>query len=184
MNNALVRRAVLLSWFTIAYNLVEGVVSISFGLSDDSVALAGFGADSLVEVASAFLVLWRFRDVISLKREKRATLGIGILFLLLAILTGVASFIQLKSGSHPDTTIPGIVISALSLSFMYFLWSSKMKIGKALNSATVMKDADCSLACIKLSAVLFIGSLLYWMVPSLWWADSAAALLLAGLIGR
>ena len=62
MKTSLIRRAIALSWFTIGYNLLEGAVSIAFGVSDESVALAGFGMDSLIEVASAALILWRFRS--------------------------------------------------------------------------------------------------------------------------
>ncbi len=187
--NTWIRRAVQLSWFTIGYNLLEGVVAIRFGISDESVALAGFGADSLIEVASAILVLWRFRGEsgmsgkLSLERERRATYGIGGLFLLLAALSILASVVQLSSHSHPSTTLPGLLISVLSLSFMFYLWSAKKKVGNALQSTTVLSDAQCSLACIKLSFVLFAGSMLYWIAPSLWWADSVAAIGIACLIG-
>lgn len=188
---SLIRKAVYLSWFTIIYNLVEGVVSIFYGVSDESFALAGFGGDSLIEVGSAFLVLWRFRGEsaggeksISLEREKRATLGIGILFILLALTTGTASSVQLIQQDHPETTLPGLIISALSLSFMFYLWSAKRDVGRKLDSSTVLADAACSLACIKLSAVLFVGSLFFIVLPSLWWVDSAAALIIALLIGQ
>lgn len=95
-----------------------------------------------------------------------------------------SSHIQLQSGTHPLTTLPGVVVSSLSLSFMFLLWRSKRTLARLLESATVMKDADCSLACIKLSVVLFAGSFLFFMAPSLWWADAAAALVLAFIIGR
>jgi len=67
MNSVFIKRAILLSWFTIGYNLVEGFVSIAFGVGDESIALAGFGVDSLIEVASAVLILWRFRSEIGEK---------------------------------------------------------------------------------------------------------------------
>ena len=187
---ALVRKAIFLSWFTVIYNLLEGAVSIGFGISDDSVALAGFGVDSLIEVGSALLILWRFRSEASLgsslaiARERKATLGIGVLFLLLAIMTAVASCLQLKSGSHPETTVPGSVIAIVSLSFMFWLWTSKLKLAHAMNSAAMQMDAACSLACIKLSCVLLIGSLLFVFAPSFWWADSVAALVIAFFIGK
>lgn len=185
----LVKKAVFLSWFTIIYNLIEGIVSIKFGLSDDSISLAGFGIDSLIEVASAVLVLWRLQSLShgnekSFTREKSATKGIGILFLVLAVFTLISSAYQLLKGGHPETTKWGIIISILSLSFMYFLWRSKETVGKKMNSKTVLKDADCSLACIKLSVVLLIGSLLFMFMPSLWWADSTAGIALSILIGK
>ncbi|HAR44191.1 MAG TPA: heavy metal transporter [Bdellovibrionales bacterium] len=187
---ALVQKAIFLSWFTVIYNLLEGAVSIGFGVSDDSVALAGFGVDSLIEVGSALLILWRFRSEASLgsgiaiARERKATLGIGTLFLVLAITTSIASCLQLKSGSHPATTVPGTVIAIVSLSFMFWLWTSKLKLAHAMNSAAMEMDAACSLACIKLSGVLLSGSLVFIIAPSLWWADSVAALVIAFFIGK
>ena len=184
------RQAVYLSWFTIIYNIIEGIVSIGFGISEGSIALAGFGVDSLIEVGSAIIVLWRMKEefwhleVMLIKRERQATLGIGILFGLLAVLTVAASGVQLFQKTHPETTIPGVIVSSISLSFMFFLWREKLKVADALGSSTIKKDADCSLACIKLSIVLFIGSILYWVIPSLWWADSFAALALSYFIGR
>lgn len=188
--NRFARRAIFLAWFTIIYNVIEGVVSITFGLSEGSIALTGFGADSLIEVASAMIVLWRMKEefwhleTMPIKKERQATFGIGILFVLLAVFTAIASGIQLFQGSHPATTVPGAFISAISLSFMFFLWSGKLKAAQSLGSSTVKKDADCSLACIKLSIVLLIGSILYWVMPSLWWTDSIAALILSYFIGR
>jgi divalent metal cation (Fe/Co/Zn/Cd) transporter len=97
--------------------------------------------------------------------------------------TAAAATIQLVEGKHPETTAPGMAISAVSLSFMFFLWKTKKRAGEALGSATVLSDAQCSLACIQLSFVLFAGSLLYWLVPALWWADAAAALLISVFVG-
>lgn len=186
----LITRVLWLSWFTIAYNLIEGVVSVGFGVAEESVSLAGFGLDSFIEVASALIVIWRFKGEsglgasLELERERRATLGIGILFLALALVTGLASGLQLWRQEHPATTIPGVVISALSLSFMFYLWNAKKKAGKALASPTVLKDAACSLACIKLSVTLFLGSLLFAIFPSFWWADATAGGVLALLIAK
>ena len=184
-----IKQAILLSWFTIAYNLIEGLVSIFFGISDEAISLAGFGGDSLIEVASASLVLWRFKgetgggNEISLERERKATLYIGVLFLALAGITTITSIFQLATTQHPETTLPGLIISTFSLSYMFFLWQAKKRVAVELNSATMAKDADCSLACIKLSAVLFLGSIVYQLFPDLWWADSLAALLIAGFVG-
>lgn len=184
----LIDRAIMLSWFTIAYNLIEGIASVYFGVSDDSMALAGFGADSFIEVFSAMLVLWRFRSEagvgsgLSIDRERRATLGIGSLFVLLALITSAGALAQLRKGGHPGTTLSGLIISAVSLSFMFFLWSAKTRIAKKLDSSAVLKDADCSLACIKLSVVLFAGSLIFMIAPALWWSDGVAAIVLSLLI--
>jgi divalent metal cation (Fe/Co/Zn/Cd) transporter len=179
-----------LAWLTVGYNLVEGLVSMAFGVADESVALFGFGADSFIEVASALLVLWRLRGEGSahvgerLARERRAAGGIGALFLALALGIAVGAVLQLAARSHPDTTIPGLAVSLVSLSFMFFLWREKRRAAHALDSQTLASDAACSLACMKLSAVLLAGSLLFLLAPVLWWADAAGALVLAVFIGR
>lgn len=178
------RRALWLAGLTIAYNLVEGLVSMAFGWADDSVALFGFGADSFIEVASALLVLWKLLDHGNLERERKATRGIGRLFLFLALGIAGGAVLQLTARTHPPTTVPGLVISALSLGFMVFLWRAKLRTAQALDSATVAADAACSRACIQLSVVLFAGSLVFLLAPALWWVDAAAALGLAVLIGR
>lgn len=183
-----VKRVLVLAWFTVAYNLVEGVVAMGFGVADESVALFGFGADSFIEVFSAVVVLWRFRGELGARRDKdrerKATLSIGVLFLVLALATAVGSTLQLVSGGHPNTTLPGIIISLVSLSFMLWLWRAKLAAARALGSRTVAADAACSLACIKLSCVLLAGSLVFLAFPALWWADAAAALVLAFLVAR
>jgi divalent metal cation (Fe/Co/Zn/Cd) transporter len=178
------RRALWLSGLTIAYNLAEGIVSMAFGWADDSIALFGFGADSFIEVASALLVLWKLLDHGNLARERKATLGIGWLFLGLALGIAGGAILQITAQRHPPTTMPGLIISVLSLSFMAFLWHAKLGAAKALDSATLAADAACSLACIQLSVVLFAGSLLFLIAPTLWWVDAAAALGLALLIGK
>jgi divalent metal cation (Fe/Co/Zn/Cd) transporter len=177
-----------LAIFTIAYNLVEGLVSMGFGWSDDSVALFGFGADSFIEVFSALLVLWRLRaddcadDLI--ERERKVTKRIGWLLMLLAAGTVGGSLLQLKARGHPSTTLPGLIVSLASLGFMVFLWRAKLAAAKALDSRALKADAACSLACVQLSSILLAGSLVFLLTPRLWWVDSAAALVLALLIGK
>lgn len=178
------RRALWLCGLTLAYNLAEGVVSMAFGWKDDSLALFGFGADSFIEVGSALLVLWKLQGAADLVRERRATSGIGWLFLLLAVGIAGGAVLQLATRSHPPTTLPGLVIASLSLAFMAYLWRAKRQVAVALDSATLAADAACSLACLQLSVVLFTGSLAYLLAPALWWLDGIAAVCLAGFIGR
>ncbi|TPW21754.1 MAG: hypothetical protein FD126_374 [Elusimicrobia bacterium] len=121
---------------------------------------------------------------LSVERERSGTLGIGALFLLLAAVTALAAALQLWQARHPETAVPGLMVSAASLGFMAYLWRAKRRLAVELDSATVAKDADCSLACIKLSLVLFAGSLLTLAAPALWWADAAAALTLSLLIAQ
>lgn len=179
------RRAWFLAWFTVVYNLVEAAFSVCFGLSDDSVALWGFGFDSLIEVASAVVVMARLRQGFKAPgtaSERRAVLAIGFLFMSLAVVILLGAALQLRSRHHPPTTLPGLVISSASLAFMFFLWRAKTRVADALDSAALKSDAACSRACIQLSSVLFAGSLLFMLSPSLWWLDGAAAILLGSLI--
>ncbi len=184
------RRALLLAWATIVWNVLEGGVALFFGWTEESVALFGFGVDSWIEVSSASIVLWRLRgesgqsEGPGLDRERSATRAISMLFLLLALGVSVGAVLQLALSGRPSTTLPGLLVSGVSLSFMFALWSAKRRVAEVLDSKTMMMDAACSLACIHLSAVLFVGSLLYLVAPALWWADSVAALGLAFLIGR
>ena len=184
------KRALWLAGLTIAYNVAEGIVAIGFGWGEESVSLFGFGIDSLIEVGSASLVMWRFRGEQNLApgpgklRERRATLGIGCLFVGLALVVAVGAVLQVVTRAHPETTVPGIVVAALSLAFMGWLWRAKRRVAEALNSATVAKDASCSLVCLQLSAVVLAGSVTYALLPVLWWADAVAALLLAVFIAR
>jgi len=179
-----------LAWLAVAYNVLESLVSMGFGWADGSFALFGFGADSLIEVGSSLLVLWRLQAEEAgpaaggSGRERRAALGIGILFLALAAGTASGAALQLAGRRHPATTLPGLAVATLSVAVMAFLWRGKSRAARALDSRALAGDATCSLVCMQLSAVLFLGSLGYWLRPSLWWADAAAALLLAVFIGR
>jgi divalent metal cation (Fe/Co/Zn/Cd) transporter len=179
-----------LAVFTIFYNLLEGLVSMGFGWADGSMALFGFGADSFIEVGSALFVLWRLRGdegdcaASRLRRERRAAWGIGLLLVLLALGIALGAVFQLASHHHPDTSVPGLLVSTLSLGFMFWLWRAKRLAAKALDSRSLEGDAACSLACIQLSMVLFVGSLVFLLMPALWWADAVASLVLAAFIAR
>lgn len=183
------RRALLLARATIAWNVVEGLVAMGFGWSEGSVALLGFGVDSWVEVGSAAVVHWKLTRApgcatTAKRRERTATRWISVLFLLLAAGTAAGAVLQIASGGHPDSTLPALVVSLLSLGFMAWLWRAKRLAAAALDSATLRMDAACSLACIQLSGVLLAGSAVFVAAPALWWADAAAALGLAALIAR
>jgi divalent metal cation (Fe/Co/Zn/Cd) transporter len=189
-SSQLVSRVIFLAWVTVIYNLIEGLGSIFFGVSDESVSLAGFGVQSLIELASAMLVLWRFRTErenqpkTGLERERRATLLIGVLFLGIAIVIVGASLRQLFKGVGPQTTFPGTIIAMISSGIMFYLWKKKRYLGQLLKSPTILSDASCALACLKISMILLVGSLIFLVDPSLWWIDSVAAIILSVLIAK
>lgn len=183
------RRARILAGFTIAWNVVEGLVSMGFGFAEESVALFGFGLDSWVEVGSAAVVWWKLTRAPGCattrrNQERTATRWISALFLILAGATALGAAAQLTTGNHPASTVPSLVVSVVSLTMMGFLWRAKKAAATALDSRTLAMDAACSLACIQLSTVLFVGSLVYVAIPTLWWADGLAALVLSAFIAR
>ena len=165
--NKLLKTAFYLSIITIIYNLAEGLVSVYFGAGDDTLALLGFGIDSFVEVISGIGVghmVWRMlnnpvetRD----KFERRALKITGTAFYLLAIGLVAGTIVSFIRGHSPDTTLPGIIISGLSVLTMYFLMSAKLKVGRALNSEAIIADANCTRTCLYLSIILLISSGLY-----------------------
>ena len=111
------KRGIYLAFFTVIYNLIEAVIALYWGISDDSISLAGFGGDSLVEVGSATMVLWNLKSkdsAFNQERERLATRGIASLFLTLSLIVLVTSCWQLSLGKAPETTIPGIIISIIA----------------------------------------------------------------------
>jgi divalent metal cation (Fe/Co/Zn/Cd) transporter len=185
---AWLRQATTLAWITIGWNVLEGLVAMGFGVAEESVALFGFGVDSWIEVGSAVVVLWRLAGergaVRALDRERRATQGIGVLMGLLGVGIAAGGAQAIASGGHPATTVPGVVVAALSLLFMAFLWRAKVRVADGLGSRAMKADAACSRACMQLSVVLLAGSALYAVAPAMWWADGVAAIALGFLVGR
>jgi divalent metal cation (Fe/Co/Zn/Cd) transporter len=163
----LLKVAFILSLITIGYNVIEGVVSTIFGFSDDTIALAGFGFDSFVEVISgigiAHMVLrMRKHPVKERDRFERHALNItGVSFMLLTIGLVTGGVLNLVNRSAPETTVAGIIISSISIATMWLLYSYKMKTGRALNSAPIISDARCTLTCFYLSFILLGSSLIY-----------------------
>jgi len=163
----LLKTAFWLAVFTIAYNVIEGLVSIYFGISDETLSLLGFGIDSLVEVISGIgilhmvLKLRASGDESKDKFERRALRITSFAFFLLAAGLLAGSVINLIYDHKPATTIPGIIISVLSISTMYFLMKYKLIVGKKLNSNAIIADANCTKTCFYLSIILLTSSLLY-----------------------
>lgn len=160
-------KAFRLSIFTIGYNIVEGVVSAFFGYHDDTLALFGFGLDSFIEVLSGIGVLMMIvrmrRDPLAPRyRFEITSLRItGIAFYILAIGLFAGIVLNLIYDRIPETTIPGIVISVLSILVMLWLMSAKMRVGKKLDSEPIICDSHCTRMCVYMSVVLLVSSLIY-----------------------
>jgi len=186
MSEKLYARANYLALFTIFYNIVEGLVSVWLGAADETLALFGFGVDSFIEVISAIGVWHMVRRIKANggeardEFEQRALRITGSAFYALSAGLVVTAGMNLYSHHKPETTMWGIVVSLLSMSFMWYLIRQKTKVGTALNSPAILADAACSRACVYLSVVLMISSAGYELtgIASL---DAIGALLIAWL---
>jgi len=165
--NKNLRIAFILSLITIIYNIAEGIISLYFGINDETLSLLGFGTDSFVEVISgigiAHMVLrMRYSKVNQRDKFERQALritGFGFYILTAGILVGAV--LTLIEGSKPENTWPGIVIAGISILTMYFLMKYKLKIGKVVESDAIIADASCTKSCLYLSIVLLVSSVAY-----------------------
>jgi divalent metal cation (Fe/Co/Zn/Cd) transporter len=182
---ALIRRGKLLEYATIGYNSLEGIVAIAAGLIAGSVALVGFGFDSVIEVISGATLLWRlFADVDETRRElveQRALRIVGWSFLLLAAYVLFDAGKSLIRREPPDESVVGIVLAAVSLVVMPLLVRAKRRVAKAIGSKALDADATQTAICTWLSAIL-LGGLLLNALAGWWWADPAAALVMVPII--
>jgi divalent metal cation (Fe/Co/Zn/Cd) transporter len=179
-----VRRAVLarrIRYFvmaTISYNVIEAVVAISAGTVASSVALVGFGLDSLIELASAAAVAWQFSGHDAEARERTALRIIALSFFALAAYVVVESVWALLGASEPAPSTIGIVLAACSLVVMPVLSYAQRRAGRELGSVSAVADSKQTLLCTYLSGVLLVGLLLNSIFG--WsWADPVAALVIA-----
>ncbi|MEW5844107.1 MAG: cation transporter [Bacteroidota bacterium] len=180
----LYRWALWLAWFTVFYNIVEGVVSVYFGFSDETLSLFGFGIDSFVEVISG-IGIWHMLIRIKLhgeeKRdqfEKTALKITGTSFYILVAGLIVSAVYNTITNHKPQTAFWGIVISIISIASMGLLIHYKKKIGTALNSEALLADANCTKTCLYLSIVLLLASVGY-QITGFGGIDSFGALLIA-----
>jgi len=166
-HNSKLKLAFILSLITIFYNIVEGLISVYFGAGDETLALLGFGVDSFVEVISGIGIAHMiFRMKYSKVQtqdtfEKTALTVTGTAFYLLTVGLILGSILNVIYDVKPETTMPGIIIAAISIGTMYWLMTSKLKVGKALNSDAIIADANCTKTCFYLSFILLISSGLY-----------------------
>ncbi len=177
------RRAQLLAGASVSYNAIEAIVAITAGAGASSIALVGFGLDSLVEMSSGLIILWQFRHKMPEARERTALRAIAVSFFALAAYVAFESVRGLVTGEGGETSTVGIVIAALSLIIMPALSWAQRRTGRQLGSATVVADSKQTLLCTYLSAVLLVGLLLNATL-GWWWADPAVGLVIAALAVR
>ncbi|MEV0322521.1 cation diffusion facilitator family transporter [Streptomyces sp. NPDC050658] len=179
--DVLTRRIRLLVAATITYNVIEAVVAVTAGTLASSTALIGFGLDSVIEVSSAAAVAWQFsaRDHAVREAREKATLRIiAVSFFVLAAYVTADAIRALTGAGEAESSLPGIVLAALSLAIMPFLSAAQRRAGRELGSASAVADSRQTLLCTYLSAVLLVGLVLNaafgWS-----WADPIAALIIA-----
>jgi divalent metal cation (Fe/Co/Zn/Cd) transporter len=175
----------LLSWLSLAYMAAEGAVAITAAVLAGSVALLGFGLDSVIEGLASIIVIWRFTGTRTLSEtaENRAQKAVAVTFLLLAPYIAYDAIRALAAGRAAGTSWPGMAVSIASLIVMPLLGIAKRRIGNRLDSGATTGEGTQNLLCAYLAAAVLAGllanTLLGW-----WWLDPAVGLGIAGLAVR
>jgi divalent metal cation (Fe/Co/Zn/Cd) transporter len=183
---ALVARGRQLEYLTLAWNGFEAAVALASGIVAGSVALVGFGLDSVIEMASATILLWHLRSPTAGSRkrdEQRAHRLAGACLLALALYIAVESTRALWLRSSPERSIPGIAIAVAAVLVMPILGRAKRQVAQQLGSRALHSDSRQADFCAYLSAILLAGLALNWLF-GWWWADAAAALIMVPIIAR
>jgi divalent metal cation (Fe/Co/Zn/Cd) transporter len=174
-----------LAWGGIAWHFIEFAIALAAGVAASSIALIGFGADSLIEALAGFVVLWLFTGsrVGSDRAERRAQQMIAVSFYVLAAYIGVEAIRTLIGGTEPNASWVGIGLAAFTAATMPLLAVAKRRIGHKLGSSATVQEASQTQLCAYLSVALLIGlsanALLGW-----WWADPITALVIAAVALR
>lgn len=183
MDLKLFKKALLLSYFTVSYNIFEGIVSILVGSLSDSIALVGFGLDSFVESLSGFIMIWRFKKHGKISEEeeerveKKAVRFVAFTFLILGGYVLYESVKKLYFRELPDRTLFGIIIAILSIIIMPVLFYVKYKTARLINSKSLEADSKQTLACVFLSVALLLGLGLNYLY-GLWQADPIVGIII------
>ena len=176
------RRARLLAWGGIAWHFIEFGIALGAGIAAGSIALIGFGADSLIEAFAGFVVVWLFTGgrLRSETAERRAQQLIAASFFVLAAYVAVESIRDLIEGHHPAASWIGVGLAAFTAPTMPLLARAKRDVGSRLNSSATVKEGAQNMLCAYLSVALLVG-LLMNAVAGWWWADPIAALVIAAV---
>jgi divalent metal cation (Fe/Co/Zn/Cd) transporter len=179
------RRARQLAWLGVGYHVLEAAIALGAGIAASSIALVGFGADSLIEALAGLVVLWLFTGARlgSHAAERRAQQLVAVSFFVLAAYIGVESLRSLTGAHEPDTSWLGIALAAFTAVSMPLLAGAKRGVARRLNSAAAVKEASQTQLCAYLSIALLVG-LGANAAFGLWWMDPVAALFIAGVAFR
>lgn len=182
----ILRRGRRLEYFTILWNSLEALIALASGFIAGSVALIGFGLDSLVEVTSGGALLWRLHQDDESRRERVERIAlrvVGTCFALLAVYVAYDSVRTLLTRQAPERSVPGILLAAVSLIVMPILARSKRSVATSIESSAMNADARQTEFCTYLSAIL-LGGLLLNAFLGWWWADPIAGLIMVPLIAK
>ena len=181
----LIRRAKFLAWLGVGWHGIEAAIAVGAGLAAGSIALIGFGADSLIESAAGIILLWRFAAsrASSEDAERRAQRLIGVSFYVIAAYVGFEAARSLLTGERPDASWVGIGLAAVTLVTMPPLAIAKGRIGEKLGSSATKSEGQQNMLCAYLSAALLVG-LGANALFGFWWADPVTALLIAGVAAK
>jgi divalent metal cation (Fe/Co/Zn/Cd) transporter len=183
----LVRRGMAYQWLTIGHGLLETAVALGAGVAAGSIVLFGFGLDSLIEVCSAFIVIWRL--MVQHNAAKRSVVDsygvrfVGVGFVVLATYVLYDSCHGLFGHELPHESVPGIVLAAFSVVAMPLLARAKRKLAAEIQSGAMGADSVQSEICGYLSGILLVGLGLNWLF-GWWWADPVSALFMVPIIAR
>lgn len=183
MDSRLHKRALSLSYFTVGYNISEGIVSILAGLLAGSIALVGFGLDSFVESLSGSVMIWRLRKHGKIseeeeeKVEKKAVRFVSYTFFILGTYVLYESIEKLYAYEIPDPSLLGIIIAIVSIIVMPILFYLKYQTGKSIGSKSLVADSKETLACVFLSGALLVGLGLNYLY-GVWQADPIVGLVI------
>jgi len=185
----LYKKGLRLEYFTVGYNIVEAAVSLVFGAIANSIALVGFGLDSVVESLSGFVLIWRLRQHGKIspeeeeRAEKKAMRLVALTFFILGLYVLFQSLKKLIGKEIPDPSLPGIIIAIVSMIVMPVLTWQKYQTGKQINSRALVADSKETLACAFLSVALLLGLGCNYLF-GFWQADPIVGLIIVAFLFR
>lgn len=181
VRHELTRRGRILEYFTIGWNSLEAVIAIVAGIVAGSIALVGFGVDSIIETSSGAVLLWRL--FAGEEKERLALKLVGLSLLALSLYVGFEALRSLIYREGPEESYTGIALAAVSLIVMPLLAREKRKVAAKLSSRALHADSRQTDICAYLSAIL-LGGLLLNALFDWWWADPVAALIMIPIIAK
>lgn len=186
-SSSLFRKALYLEYFTVGYNIIEAVVSIVFGGIANSIALVGFGMDSIVESLSGMILIWRLKHHGKVSKEeeerieRRAERFVAISFFILGSYVLFESIKKLVTSEAPEPSLPGIIIAAVSLVVMPLLMWQKYTTGKKIHSRALIADSKETLVCAFLSLALLLGLGAHYLF-GFWQIDPIVGLIIVAFL--